>query len=226
MCIRDSGGPGLARGVLDLEQRERRRFVGAVHGAQARHGRQQGAGVGMLRPREDFVGTALFDLVAAVHDQHPIGHFGHHAHVVGDEDDAHVHFFLELADQLQDLGLDGDVQGRGGFVGDQQLRLARQRHRDHDALAHAAGQLVRITVENGAGLGDAHPFEHAQRLGARRGRVQPLVQLQRLGDLVAGRETRVERGHRLLKDHGHVGAAHALQRAVGRVDQVLSLIHI
>ncbi|CUK21701.1 Uncharacterised protein [Achromobacter sp. 2789STDY5608615] len=217
------GGRARARRVLDLEQRERGRLVGAVHGAQARHGRQQGAGVGMLRPREDFVGTALLDLVAAVHDQHPVGHFGHHAHVVGDEDHAHVHFFLQLTDQLQDLGLDGDVQRRGGLVGDQQLRLAGQRHGDHDALAHAAGQLVRIAVEDGAGLGDAHPFEHAQRLGARRGRVQPLVQLQRFGDLVAGREARVERGHRLLEDHGHVGAAHALQRAVGRVDQVQHL---
>ncbi|CUJ66849.1 Uncharacterised protein [Achromobacter ruhlandii] len=124
--LRHRGGRrlGLARGFLDLEQRERRRFVRAMHGAQARHGRQQGAGVGMLRPREDVVGTALLDLVAAIHHQHPVGHLGHHAHVMGDEDHAHVHFFLQLADQLQDLGLDGDVQRRGGFVSDQQLRLA------------------------------------------------------------------------------------------------------
>ena len=190
---------------------------------QARHRRQQRARVGVLRPGEDRVRTALLNLVAAIHDQHAVGHLGHHAHVVRDEDHAHVHFLLQLPDQLQDLGLDGHVQRGGGLVGDQQLRLAGQRHGDHDALAHAAGQLVRIAVQDGTGLGDAHAFQHAQRLGARRRRVQALVQPQRLGDLVAGREAGVQRGHRLLEDHGHVGAAHALQRRVGRRHQVQHL---
>jgi hypothetical protein len=34
-------------------------------------------------------------------------------------------------------------------------RLAGERHRDHDALAHAAGELVRIGVEPLGGVGDA-----------------------------------------------------------------------
>ncbi|KAG1362878.1 hypothetical protein G6F61_014085 [Rhizopus arrhizus] len=42
-----------------------------------------------------------------------------------------------------DLRLDGHVQRGGRFVGDQQARLARQGHRDHHALAHAARQFTR-----------------------------------------------------------------------------------
>ncbi|MBO9645444.1 MAG: ATP-binding cassette domain-containing protein, partial [Pseudacidovorax sp.] len=56
---------------------------------------------GVLRRREDGVGTAGFDLVAAVHHQHAVGDLGHHAHVVRDEEHAHVHLLLQLADELE-----------------------------------------------------------------------------------------------------------------------------
>jgi len=41
---------------------------------------------------------------------------------------------LKAGDQLQDLPLYRDVQGGGRLVGDEQLRLAGDRHGDHDAL--------------------------------------------------------------------------------------------
>ena len=68
---------------------------------------------------------------------------------------------LELAEQLEDLRLDGHVQRGRRLVGDQQLGLARQRHRDHHALPHAAGHLVRVLVQPPARVGDA---DVAQRL--------------------------------------------------------------
>ena len=54
---------------------------------------------------------------------------------------------LQLAHQIEDLRLDGDVERGGRLVGDQELGIAGERHRDHHALAHAAGELVRIVVE-------------------------------------------------------------------------------
>ena len=45
---------------------------------------------------------------------------------------------LQLAQQVQDLGLDRDVEGRGGLVQHQQARLQRQSAGDGDALALAA----------------------------------------------------------------------------------------
>jgi hypothetical protein len=126
----------------------------------------------VLRRGEHGFGGARFDLVAAVHHEHAVGNFGHHAHVVRDEEHAHAHLLLQLADELKDLRLDRHVERGGGLVGDQELRLAGERHRDHHALAHAARELVRKAVEHVARFGNAHEFEHAQRLGAR-GRVAP-----------------------------------------------------
>ena len=61
---------------------------------------------------------------------------------------------LQLAQQPQDLGLHGDVQGGGGFVGDQQLRPAGQGDGDVHALGHAAGDLVRVGAQHPVRVGD------------------------------------------------------------------------
>ena len=50
------------------------------------------------------------------------------------------------AHEVQDLGLDRDVEGGGRLVGDEQLRVAGERHGDHHPLPHAAGELVRVVA--------------------------------------------------------------------------------
>jgi hypothetical protein len=57
------------------------------------------------------------------------------------------------------LRLHGHIERRRGFVGDQQLRIAHQRHRDHDPLAQAAGELMRILAEPHSRRGDAHALQ-------------------------------------------------------------------
>ena len=68
---------------------------------------------------------------------------------------------LEVAHQVQDLGLDGHVQRGRGLVGDEQLRLAGERHGDHHALRHAARHLVRVGLDAPVRVGDA---DHAHQL--------------------------------------------------------------
>ena len=51
---------------------------------------------------------------------------------------------LQVAQQPQDLGLHHHVERRRRLVGDEQLRVARERERDQDALALAARELVRV----------------------------------------------------------------------------------
>ena len=51
---------------------------------------------------------------------------------------------VQILEQLDDLRLDRDVERGGRLVGDQHVGLAQQRHGDHDALAHAAAELMRI----------------------------------------------------------------------------------
>ena len=52
--------------------------------------------------------------------------------------------FHHLVHDGEHLLLDRHVERRGGFVGDQDVGARDQHHGDHDALAHAAGDLVRI----------------------------------------------------------------------------------
>ena len=124
-----------------------------------------------------------------------------------DEEHRHAGLLLEARDQVQDLGLDRDVERRGGLVGDHERGLAGERHGDHRPLAHAARELVRVVVEPGGGLGHAHQPEHAGGLGPGGGPLHAPVPAQDLLDLEADGVDRVERGHGLLEDHGDAVAA-------------------
>ena len=57
---------------------------------------------------------------------------------------------------LEDLGLDGHVQGRGGLVADQDLRIAGHGDGDDHPLAHAAGKLMGILLISPLRLCDSH----------------------------------------------------------------------
>jgi hypothetical protein len=112
---------------------------------------------------EDLVLHPALDDAAGVHHHHAVGDVGDHAHVVGDEDDRRVEVALEPADQLEDLGLDRDVERGGRLVGDQEVGVARERHRDHDPLTHAARELVRVVVDPLAGVRDPDRPEQVDR---------------------------------------------------------------
>ena len=63
----------------------------------------------------------------------------------------------EVLEQLQDLGLDHDVERGRRLVADDDRRVAGEGHRDHRPLAHPARQLVR--VGRAARLRDADELE-------------------------------------------------------------------
>ena len=123
---------------------------------------EQALRVGMLRVREDVEHGAVLDFFAAVHHEHVVGDFGDHAEVVRDEEDRHAALVAELAEDVEDLGLDRDVERGGRLVGDQQLRIAREGHRDHHALLLAAGHLMRVGIDALLGIGNAD-FARAAR---------------------------------------------------------------
>ena len=71
----------------------------------------------------------------------------------------------DVAHQVEDPGLDRDVERRRRLVGDEHLRIARERHRDHHALPHPARELVRVLAR--APLRRRDPHEVEQLDGAR-----------------------------------------------------------
>jgi hypothetical protein len=161
----------------------------------------------VLGPAEELLGVAILHALAAIHHQDGVRQLGDHAQVVGDDDDRGVELVLQIADQVEDLRLDGHVERGGRLVGDQQLRVADQRHGDHGALPHPAGELVRVVVDPALGLRDADPAQHVDRPLAGHLLRDVVVHPVRLDDLGADGEVRVHRGQRVLEDHRHLLAA-------------------
>ncbi len=77
--------------------------------------------------------------------------------------------------------------------------------------------------EAGLRRGDAHRLQELARPPPRRGATGSLVHPDRLRHLVADGEQRVQRGHRVLQDHGDAPAPHAAHLRVGFLQQVLAL---
>src|SRR5581483_2374754 len=174
---------------------------------QARRGTHQSHRVRMTGSREDLLGgPALHDL-ARVHHGDPVTHLGHDAEVVADQQHGHLESLLKLRQQLEDLGLDRDVEGCGRLVRDQQLRLAGQRHRDQHALTHSPRELVRVLVDALSRVRDPNEVEQLEGARSRLALAHPHVVPKDLADLCSDREQRVERRHRILEDDGKLLAA-------------------
>ena len=74
-------------------------------------------------------------------------------------------------------------------------------------MAHPTGELVRVVVDAPVRLRDADPVQHVDRVLARDGLGNVVVDPVRLDDLVADGVERVHRRQRILEDHGHLLAA-------------------
>ncbi len=117
--------------------------------------------------------------------------------------------------RFENLRLDGDVERGRRLVGDQQLRTVDDGHGDHDALAHASGELMRIVAGARARVGDGDVVHGID--GALPGFLlrDGMVGQHGLGDLISDAHDGVERGHGLLKDHGDARAAQLAHGIVG-----------
>ena len=185
------------------------------------HRGEELAGVGMFGAFEHLFERAGLHDPSLAHDRHPVGDLRDHTEVVGDEEEAHAALALELLHQSEDLGLHRHVEGGGRLVRDEQAGTAGGGHRDHHALALSAGEPVGVLVHAQLRPVDVHFGERLDRLRAG----FPVAEARagepnRLDDLVADREHRVQRGHGLLEDHGDVPAAHPHQLLFGHVEQV------
>ena len=89
----------------------------------ARDGAEERARVGMLRAFHDVEGRADFDDFALIHHRDAVGDVFHDGQVVGDKDEREVETADEIGEEIQDLRLDGDVEGGDGFVGDDDLGI-------------------------------------------------------------------------------------------------------
>ena len=184
---------------------------------------QKSDGVGMLRLGEKRHDGGALDDAAGVHHHNIVGELGDDTEIVGDEDDRGAGFLTQRAHEVEYLRLDGDVERGCGFIGDQEPRLASERHRNHHPLPHAAREPVRVFAEALLGRGNVNHPQHLDRQFVCRIAAHPPMTQNALDDLLADRQHRVERGHRLLKDHRDAIAAKLAQgrrRKLHKIDAV------
>ncbi len=177
----------------------------------------------MLGLAEDLLDRSLFDDLALVHDADAVGDLAHDAEVMGDEQHRHAEPGLQVLQQLQDLRLHRDIERGGRLVGDQQFGFVGERHRDHDALALSAGQLMRIAFQPPGRIGNANLGQQFDDAILRRLAAQADMEFENLADLTLDGVERIERGHRLLEDDGDVVAADLAHGALRSGQQFLAL---
>jgi hypothetical protein len=177
----------------------------------------------MARAGEDAVDRPVLDDAAGVHHDHAVGELGHHAKVVGDEEDGDPALAAQVVDQGEDAVRRRRVERAGRLVGDQQLGLGTDDRRDQRPLRHASGQLVPALADPHLGVVDLHLADQLEHARLRLRPAHPLVQPQRLGDLPADRLQRVERPDGILEDEPHPAAAHAGEPRLVEPDQLVAL---
>ena len=176
----------------------------------------------MLRTLEDLLDRTLFDDPAGVHHDDPLAQARNQRHVVRDQHHRGVQLAVKLLHQLDDLGLDRDVKGRGRLVGDQQVGFVGKTHRDHRPLTHAAGELMRVVLDARFGGRHSHPLQELDDTSSGEGFREALVRRHGLLDLAPDPGDRVQRGHGVLEDHRDVVAAEVADLLIRHLGDVFT----
>ena len=134
-----------ARRVRRLALEQRRPIAPRV-AAVTGHG-QQRLRVRVPRVRQHLLGRPDLDDPAEVHDGDAVGDVPRQPEIVRDHEHRQAHLVAQPQQQRQDLAADRGVERGHRLVGDDHRRVQRERAGDDDALALAAGQLVRVAEE-------------------------------------------------------------------------------
>ncbi len=168
----------------------------------------------------DGVAGSGFGDPAEVHDGDGVADVADDFEVVGDEQVGQAEVGLEVGEEVEYLGLDGDVEGGDWFVADDELGAQGQGAGDADALALAAGEFGGEPVKVLGVEADAshQVLDGALALGAGGG----LVDGEGVADDRADPAAGVEGSVGVLEDHLDL-AADRLHGAAGQVGDIAAL---
>src|SRR6266568_426210 len=184
---------------------------------------QQPQGIGVAGVPIDIPSRPPLNDLAGIHDVDPVGIAGHYTQVVRNDQKGDSVLPAELLHQIQYLGLNGHVEGRGRLVGYDQLGVATQRDGYHHPLEHASAELMGKLPEPALRVRYPHLLETTHSLPAGFRLAHGKVELKGFGKLALDRENRVEGGHGFLIDHGNLLATDAPDLRVGQREQVLTI---
>ena len=175
----EGGASGLGMSPSSTTRR-----AGPLHLRVGHDGRrEERLRVRVLRPREQLVARSHLDDLAEVHHRDAVAEELHGREVVADEQAREAELALQVAEEVEDGRLHGDVERRDRLVRDQQARRDAERAGQADALALAARELVRVAVAQLGAQAD-RVEELDDPLVERRAAREP-VQAERLADDLA-----------------------------------------
>ena len=155
-----------------------------------------------------------------LHDGDAVADAFDDAHVVADEEIGQTQLLLQFHQQVDHLRLDGNVEGRDGFIGNDQLGREAEGAGNAEPLALAAREFVWIAVQMLVLEADAADQFHGAV--AQRATLVDIMDDQRLDDLLEGVEARIERGIGVLENDLHV-APHGAHLSLVKLQDIATL---
>ena len=174
----------------------------------------------MRRRAQDCCCRSNFDDLPGIEHRNIVANLRRKRQIVQHEDRARATRAHLLQDQFHDLRLNRDIERAGGLIGDQQLRIAGQCNRDHDALLHPARELMRVGAQARTRIRNADLRQQFNRAPGRLALRQTQMALERLTDLLSHREAGVERRRRILKHETDPVPAQRTEPGFRQTDQL------
>ena len=126
---------------------------------------------------------------------------------MGDDDDSGIHLVTDIHHFFDDDGLVRDVQGRGRFIGEKELRFHGHCHGDADTLTHAAGEFVRVAFQDVLRIRETHHFDHGNHQVMGFFVVLDAMDGEKFAEFGTDGTDRIHHGAAVLENHGDVCAA-------------------
>ena len=177
------------------------------------------------RPMQHLIHGAGFHERAFGHHADAMGDSLHHGQVVRNQQDRQIQAPLQIAQQPQDLHLNGDIQRGRRLIGDEQRGPCGQRHGQTHALLHPARELMRIRPEALRGHRDADLLQPLDSQSSRFLVAHRCMPGNGLQQLRADRHDRVEARRGILEHVRNRPPSNRAQRLVRGIQHAGLLQH-
>ena len=116
-------------------------------GNEVRRGRNECLRICFARTLAHLQRIAFLDNTAMLHNRNAVAKVAHERHRVGDEKAGKLSLPLQIAQQVDHLRSDRDIESADRFIEHEELRLQSESTRNVDALSLSPAESVRVAVE-------------------------------------------------------------------------------
>ena len=149
---------------------------------------------------DDGLGVRHFDNFTQIHHHDPMAEVFDYSQIMRYKQEGDPALLLQILQEVDDLGLNGNVQGADRLITDKQFRLNSQSPRDSNALALAAAEFMGVALRVDRVEADRPEQFGDSRLPGRIVLCEPM-NVEGFTDDVFDCHARVERALGILKPH-------------------------